>query len=70
MEIFTAGIDLLKNIVTLIGGGMLVIGIITLLMAQSDSNAGQKNIGISLMIAGLGVGMVGQTLVPMLASGI
>lgn len=68
MEIFTAGVDLVKNIVTIIGGGMVIIGIIQFLQGQGDNNAAQKSTGIALFVAGAGIAMVAQTLIPMLAN--
>lgn len=68
MEIFTAGIDILKNIVTIIGGGMAVLGLIQLFQGQSDNNAAAKQGGIGLLIAGGGIILVAQTLIPMLAN--
>lgn len=68
MEIFTAGVTIIQTIVTLIGGGMVVIGIIQFLQGQSDSNAAQKQTGVGLFIAGGGIALVAQTLIPMLAN--
>ncbi|MEG1687143.1 MAG: Maff2 family protein [Angelakisella sp.] len=67
MAIFTAAIDLLRGIVTVIGGGMAILGLIQFFSGQSDNNAASKQSGVTLLIAGAGIIMVGQILVPMLA---
>lgn len=68
MEIFTAAIGTLQTIVNLIGGGMAILGIIQLFMAQSDQNAAQKQTGFALLVGGGGICVVANTLVPMLSS--
>lgn len=68
MAIFTQAISTLQIIVNVIGGGMAILGIIQLLMAQSEQNAAQKQTGFSLLVAGGGICLVANTLVPMLAS--
>lgn len=70
MEIFTAGVDVIKNIVTLIGGGMVIIGLVQFFQGWSDNNAAAKMTGIALFIAGAGIAIVAQTLIPMLANGL
>lgn len=70
MEIFTAGVDVIKNIVTLIGGGMVIIGLVQFFQGQGDNNAAAKQTGFALFIAGAGIAIVAQTLIPMLASGL
>lgn len=68
MEIFTAGVDVIKNVITVIGGGLAITGGIQLFMGQGDSNAAEKKTGMSLFIAGAGVIIIAQTLIPMLAN--
>ncbi|MEM1486390.1 Maff2 family protein (plasmid) [Oscillospiraceae bacterium PP1C4] len=68
MEIFTSGVDILKEIINVIGGGLVISGLITFFLAQGESNAAQKNIGIGLFVAGAGIAVVANTLVPMLAN--
>lgn len=68
MEIFAAGVDIIKTIVTVIGGGMAIVGAIQFFQGQSENNASQKQTGIGLFIAGGGIALIGQTLVPMLAN--
>ena len=68
MEMFTAGVDLLKSIVTILGGGMLVLGLIGLFQGYGDSNPAAKQTGLFQFLGGLGIILVAQTLVPMLAN--
>ncbi len=68
MEIFTTGLSLVKNIVTVIGGAMCIIGAIQFFMGQSESNAAEKKTGMSLFIAGAGIALIAQTLIPMLGN--
>ncbi|MEG1943407.1 MAG: Maff2 family protein [Angelakisella sp.] len=70
MEIFTAAISIIKGIVTVIGGGMVIIGAIQFLMGQSENNAAEKKSGMGLFISGAGIAVIAQTLIPMLANGI
>lgn len=70
MEIFTAGVDLLKTLISLIGGGVIITGAIQFFMGQGDSNAAEKKTGMTLFIAGAGIVIVAQTLIPMLANGL
>lgn len=70
MEIFTEGVDVIKNIVTLIGGGMVIIGLVQFFQGQGDNNAAAKQTGIGLFIAGAGIAIVAQSLIPMLANGL
>ena len=68
MEIFTSGVGLLQKIINLIGGGLVIIGIIMYLMANSDNNPAGKQQGMALFISGAGVALVANTLIPMLAN--
>lgn len=68
MEIFTAAIGILQKIVLVIGGGMAVIGAIQLFQAWSDNNGAQKQMGMAMLIAGGGIVLVAQQLIPMLAN--
>lgn len=68
MEIFVAGLDIIENIIYLIGGGMIIVGLVHLFQGYGDNNAAQKQVGIALFVSGVGVAAVGFTLVPMLAN--
>ncbi len=66
MEFFTAAVTLLKASVTGLGGGLGVWGFINLLEAYGSDNPGAKSQGIKQLVAGVGVALVGITLVPQL----
>lgn len=68
MEIFVAGVDIIKTITTLVGGGMVIVGAIQFFQGYSENNASQKMIGLGVFIGGAGIAFIGQTLVPMLAN--
>lgn len=68
MEIFTAGVDIIKSIISLIGGGMIITGLVQFFQGQGDNNGAQKQTGMALFIAGVGIAVVAQTLIPMLAN--
>lgn len=68
MEIFVAGVDIIKTITTLIGGGMVIVGGIQFFQGYSENNASQKAVGIGTFIGGAGIAFIGLTLVPMLAN--
>lgn len=68
MAFFTSAVDILKIVVTAIGAGMAVIGIIIFLLGNNSNDAGQKTTGINMMMAGGGIALVGQMLVPQLAN--
>ncbi|MEG0852947.1 MAG: Maff2 family protein [Angelakisella sp.] len=68
MEIFTSGIGLLKNFVTLVGAAFVILGLIQFFSGQGDNNAASKQTGVGLFAAGAGIIMVAQTLIPMLAN--
>lgn len=68
MEFFYAAINLLVIIVTAIGAGLGVWGVINLLEAYSQENSNNKNQGIRQLMAGGGIILVAQVLIPMLAN--
>ena len=69
MEIFKAGIDLIKSIVSTIGGSMVIIGLIGLFQSFSENNAERRQSGMALLVGGAGIALLGQTLIPMLGNG-
>lgn len=64
MEFFTEAIDLLSKIVTLVGGGIVIMGLLHYFEAN-DPNA--KSIGTKQLISGAGIAAVGYFLIPQLA---
>ena len=67
MAFFTTAITGLKVVVTAIGAGVAVWGIINLLEGYGNDNPGAKSQGMKQLMAGGGVALIGTTLVPLLA---
>ena len=61
-------VDGLQLIVVAIGGGLGVWGVINLLEGYGNDNPGAKSQGIKQLMAGLGIMIMGFTLVPQLAT--
>ena len=66
MAFFTNSVTALKTVVTAIGAGVAVWGIINLLEGYGNDNPGAKSQGIKQFMAGAGVAIIGLTLVPLL----
>ncbi|MCR4597825.1 MAG: Maff2 family protein [Acetatifactor sp.] len=66
MEFFADAVSTLKIVITAIGSGLGVWGIINLLEGYSNENAGNKSQGIKQLMAGGGVVIVAQTIIPKL----
>ena len=67
MAFFTTAITGLKVVVTAIGGGVGVWGVINLLEGYGNDNPGAKSQGMKQLMAGGGVSLIGITLVPLLS---
>ena len=67
MAFFTTAITGLKVVVTAIGGGVGVWGVINLLEGYGNDNPGAKSQGMKQLMAGGGVALIGITLVPLLS---
>ena len=68
MAFFTTAVTGLKTVVTAIGAGVGVWGVINLLEGYGNDNPGSKSQGIKQLVAGGGVAFLGITLVPQLAN--
>ncbi len=68
MSFFTTAIDGLKLVITAMGAGVSVWGIINLLEAYGSENAGNKSQGIKQLMAGGGIVIIAQTVIPQLAN--
>lgn len=66
MSFFTSAIDTLQVVVILIGGGVGVWGVINLLEGYGNDNPGAKSQGMKQLMAGVGVALVGVSLVPLI----
>ena len=67
MSFFTTAVTGLKTVVTAIGAGVAVWGVINLLEGYGNDNPGAKSQGIKQLMAGGGVALIGLTLVPLLS---
>lgn len=68
MAFFTAAVGVLQTFVTGMGGVIGVWGFINLLEAYGSDNPGARSQGIKQLAAGVGVVLVGITLIPQLTS--
>ena len=67
MGFFTTSVTGLKTVVTAIGAGVGVWGVINLLEGYGNDNPGAKSQGIKQLMAGGGVALIGITLIPLLS---
>ena len=67
MSFFTTAVTGLKTVVTAIGAGVGVWGVINLLEGYGNDNPGAKSQGMKQLMAGGGVALIGITLVPLLS---
>lgn len=68
MEFFTTAVTGLKTVVTAIGAGVAVWGVINLLEGYGNDNPGAKSQGVKQLMAGGGIVIVAQTVIPQLTS--
>ena len=68
MAFFTNSVTALKTVVTAIGAGVAVWGIINLLEGYGNDNPGAKSQGIKQLMAGGGIVIIAQTVIPQLSS--
>ena len=66
MDFFTTSVTGLKTVVTAIGAG--VWGVINLLEGYGNDNPGAKSQGVKQLMAGGGIVIVAQTVIPQLTS--
>ena len=68
MAFFTTAVTGLKTVVTAIGAGVGVWGVINLLEGYGNDNPGAKSQGIKQLMAGGGIIIVAQTVIPQLTT--
>ena len=68
MEFFAAAIGVLQTLVTALGAGLGIWGVINLLEGYGQDNPASKSQGMKQLMAGGGVALIGTTLVPLLAN--
>ena len=67
MSFFTTAVTGLKTVVTAIGAGVAVWGVINLLEGYGNDNPGAKSQGIKQLMSGGGVILIGTQLIPLLS---
>ena len=67
MEFFTTAVSSLSTVVTAIGAGVGVWGVINLMEGYGGDNPASKSQGVKQLMAGGGVALIGGTLVPLLS---
>ncbi len=68
MDFFITGIDVLQTLVTLIGAGLGLWGVVNLMEGYGNDNPGAKSQGMKQFMSGVGIVLIAQLLVPQLAS--
>lgn len=68
MEFFTTSISGLETVVTALGAGVAVWGVINLLEGYGGDNPASKSQGAKQLMAGGGIIVIAQTVIPNLTS--
>ncbi|MCT1389858.1 Maff2 family protein [Peribacillus frigoritolerans] len=68
MDFFNSGVDVMQKLVTLIGAGLGVWGVVNLLEGYGNDNPGAKSQGMKQFMAGAGIVLIAILLVPQLKS--
>ena len=67
MAFFSFTVEVLQTLVTAIGAGLGIWGLVNLLEGYGNDNPGAKSQGIKQLMAGGGVALIGTTVVPLLS---
>ena len=67
MAFFQQAITVLQTLVIALGAGLCAWGGINLMEGYGNDNPGAKSQGIKQLMAGVGVVVIGTTLIPMLS---
>lgn len=67
MTFFTTAITTLGTLVTAIGAGLAIWGVINLLEGYGNDNPGAKSQGIKQLMAGGGIVIIGLNVIPLLS---
>ena len=68
MAFFASAINILQTLVVAIGAGLAVWGVINLLEGYGNDNPGAKSQGVKQLMAGGGIVIVAQTVIPQLTT--
>jgi len=66
MAFFTTTVTALTTVVTALGGGVGVWGVINLLEGYGSENGASKSQGVKQLMAGGGIVIIAQTVIPQL----
>ena len=66
MAFFNSAVDVLQTLVIALGAGLGIWGAINLLEGYGNDNPGAKSQGMKQLMAGVGVALVGVSLVPLI----
>ena len=67
MDFFNSTVTVLQTLVTAIGAGLGIWGLVNLLEGYGNDNPGARSQGIKQLMAGGGVALIGTTVVPLLS---
>ena len=68
MDFFNSAVTTMSTLVTALGGGLGVWGVINLMEGYGSDNPAAKSQGVKPLMAGGGVMLLGLKVVPLLAS--
>lgn len=68
MEFFNSAVGVLQTLVVALGAGLGIWGVINLLEGYGQDNPASKSQGIKQLMAGGGIVIVAQTVIPQLTS--
>lgn len=68
MDFFNSAVTTMSTLVTALGGGLGVWGVINLMEGYSSDNPAAKSQGVKQLMAGGGVMLLGLKVVPLLAN--
>ena len=68
MGFFASTVEVLQTLVTAVGAGLGIWGLVNLLEGYGNDNPGAKSQGIKQLMAGGGVILIGTQLIPQLAT--
>jgi len=67
MAFFTSAVGVLQTLVTALGAGLAIWGVVNLMEGYGADNPAAKSQGMKQLMAGGGVALIGMLLVPLLA---
>ena len=68
MAFFNSAVDVLQTLVVALGAGLGIWGVINLMEGYGNDNPGAKSQGMKQLMAGGGIVIVAQTVIPQLTS--